>query len=124
MSPNSTTYSPIDLGHNRNVSPISAPTPTRSNFHLVHLGFGQPSLKSKSAKCRDLPDQPDRVGMRKRCDQAQVTLSELQRSRGVEPPENPHTEILEAYGYRQLMELVMDIPSMGARALNAVGKAM
>ena len=62
--------------------------------------------------------------MRKRCDQAQMTLSGLQRSRGVEPPENPHTEILEAYGYRQLMELVMDIPSMGAKALIAVGKAM
>jgi len=53
-----------------------------------------------------------------------MTLSELQRSRGVEPPENPHTEILEACGYRQLMELVMDIPSIGAKALNAVGKAM
>ena len=124
MSPNSTTYSPIDLGHNRNVSPISAPTPTRSNFHLVHLGFGRPGLKSKPAKLCGFPDQPDRVGMRERCDQAQMTLSELQRSRGVEPPENPHTEILEAYGYRQLMELVMDIPSMGAKALNAVGKAM
>lgn len=100
MSPNSTTYSPIDLGHNRNVSPISAPTPTRSNFHLVHLGFGQPTLKSKPAKFCGFPDKPDRVGMRERCDQAQMTLSELQRSRGVEPPENPHTSILEAYGYR------------------------
>jgi hypothetical protein len=66
MSPNSTTYSPIDLGHNRNVSPISAPTPTRSNFHLVHLGFGRPGLKSKPAKYCGFPDQPDRAGMRER----------------------------------------------------------
>ncbi|MFY7955669.1 MAG: hypothetical protein ACOVN8_05870, partial [Burkholderiaceae bacterium] len=86
--------------------------------------FQQPVLKSKPANYSVLPDQPDRAGMRERRDQAQMTLPELQRSHGVEPAENPHTEILEAYGYRQLMELVMDIPSMGAKALNAVGKAM
>jgi len=61
--------------------------------------------------------------MRKRRDQDQIALCELQRSRGIEPPENPHTALLEAHGYRQLMQLVFDIPSIGAKAIGAVSNA-
>ena len=124
MYPNSTSFSSIDHSFSRDISPSSVSTSTPPLLQQLHAHIKQPILKSKPAKYSGVPDQPDRPGMRERRDQDQMTLSKLQRIRGVEPPENPHTEILEAYGYRQLMELVMDIPSMGARALNAVGNAI
>ena len=124
MYPNSTSFNAIDHSFARDVSPSSGSIPTTPLLHQLHSGIQQPIMKSKPARYSGLPDQPDRAGMRKQREQDQITLSKLQRSRGVEPPENPHTEILEAYGYRQLMELVMDIPSMGAKALNTVGNAM
>jgi len=124
MYQNSTSFTFIDHSFTRDISPSSVSTPTTPLLHQLHSGIQQPIMKSKPARFSGVPDQPDRAGMRERRDQDQTTLSELKRSRGVEPAENPHAEILEAYGYRQLMELVMDIPSMGAKALNAVGNAM
>ncbi len=121
---NSTSYTLTDPGYVFDISldsksPRVISTPNQSNTI-----FQQPVLKSKPANYSVLPDQPDRAGMRERRDQGQMTLPELQRSRGVEPAENPHTEILAAYGYQQFMELMIDIPSMGAKALNAVGNAI
>ena len=124
MYPNSSSFPFTDPGFAQDALPNPGSTPTTPLLHQLHADIKQPTLKSKPAKYSGVPDQPDRASMRERRDQDQMTLSKLQRSRGVEPPENPHTEILEAYGYRQLMELVIDIPSMGARALNAVGNAM
>ncbi len=124
MYSNSTSYTAIYPVHTCDSSSNSKPTRVIPALQQLNASIEQPVLKSKPANYSVLPDQPDRTGMRERRDQAQMTLLELQRSRGVEPAENPHTEILEAYGYRQLMELVMGIPSMGAKALNAVGKAM
>lgn len=124
MYPNSTSFTSIDHSFTRDVSPSSVCAPTAPLLHQLHAGIQQPSLKSKPAKYYGLPDQPDRASMRERREQDQMTLSKLQRSRGVEPPENPHTEILAAYGYQQFMEFMMDIPSMGAKALNAVGNAI
>ena len=124
MYPNSSSFPFTDPGFAQDALPNPGSTPTTPLLHQLHADIKQPTLKSKPVKYLGLPDQPNRAGMREQREQDQMTLSKLQRSRGVEPPENPHTEILEAYGYRQLMELVMDIPSMGARALNAVGNAM
>jgi len=124
MYPNSSSFPFTDPGFAQDALPNPGSTPTTPLLHQLHADIKQPTLKSKPAKYSGVPDQPDRASMRERRDQDQMTLSKLQRSRGVEPPENPHTEILEAYGYRQFMELMMDIPSMGARALNAVGNAM
>ena len=124
MYPKSSSFPFTDPGFAQDALPNPGSTPTTPLLHQLHADIKQPTLKSKPVKYLGLPDQPNRAGMREQREQDQMTLSKLQRSRGVEPPENPHTEILEAYGYRQLMELVMDIPSMGARALNAVGNAM
>lgn len=124
MYPNSSSFPFTDPGFAQDALPNPGSTPTTPLLHQLHADIKQPTLKSKPVKYLGLPDQPNRAGMREQREQDQMTLSKLQRRRGVEPPENPHTEILEAYGYRQLMELVMDIPSMGARALNAVGNAM
>ena len=124
MYQNSTNFTFIDHSFTRDSSPSSVSTPTTPLLHQLHAGVQQPILKRKPARYSGLPDQPDRAGTRERRDQDQMTLSNLQRSRGIEPAENPHTEILEAYGYRQLIELVMDIPSMSAKALNVVGNVM
>ena len=124
MYPNSSSFPFTDPGFAQDALPNPGSTPTTPLLHQLHADIKQPTLKSKPVKYLGLPDQPNRAGMREQREQDQMTLSKLQRSRGVEPPENLHTEILEAYGYRQFMELMMDIPSMGARALNAVGNAM
>jgi hypothetical protein len=124
MYPNSSSFPFTDPRFAQDALPNPGSTPTTPLLHQLHADIKQPTLKNKPAKYLGLPDQPDRAGMRERRDQDQMTLSELKRSRGVAPAENLHAEILEAYGYRQFIELMMDIPSMGAKALNAVGDAM
>lgn len=97
-------------------------SPALSLAHLLHVFTQLPVMRSKAAY--PLPDQPDRAGMRERREQGQKKLSELQHSRGVEPPENPHVELLEAYGYRQLAQLMMDIPVLAIAALHAMSSSM
>lgn len=124
MYAKSTSFTPTNSKLNQAASPSlksALPTPL---IHQLHAGIQQPLLKNKPAKHPGLPDQPDRASMRKRRDQDQMPLCDLQRSRGIEPPENPHTALLEAYGYQQLMQLVFDIPSIGAKAIGAVSNAI
>jgi hypothetical protein len=83
-----------------------------------------PSMAIKVAKHQGLPDQPDRAGMRDRRQQSEMTLTELQRSRGIQPPENPDTQMLDGYDHRQLAKLVFSIPRLTLRALNAIGDTM
>ena len=124
MYANSTGFTPFNSGFTQATSPSSQPSPSTPLLYQLHVGVKPPILKNKPAQYAGLPDQPDRASMRERRDQSQMTLSELQRSRGVEPAENPHTEILEAYGYRQLMELMMHIPSIGVKAINLMGNTI
>jgi hypothetical protein len=98
-----------------------------SSLHRLHHLYGwvkMPSMAVKAAKHQGVPDQPDRAGMRERRKQSEMTLTELQRSRGIQSPENPHTQMLDAYGYRQLADLVFSVPKLTLRALNAIGDAM
>jgi hypothetical protein len=124
MYANSTGFTPFNSGFTQATSPSSQPSPSTPLLHQLHTSIQPPILKNKPAQYAGLPDQSDRASMRERRDQSQMTLSELQRSRGVEPAENPHTEILEAYGYRQLMELMMRIPSLGVKAINLMGNTI
>jgi hypothetical protein len=124
MYANSTSFTPANSKLNQAASPSLGSTLPTPLLHQLHAGIQQPLMKNKPAKHSGLPDQPDRASMRKRRDQDQIALCELQRSRGIEPPENPHTALLEAYGYRQLMQLVFDIPSIGAKAIGAVSNAI
>jgi hypothetical protein len=81
-------------------------------------------MRSRVAHHHGLPDQPDRAGMRERRAQSEMTVSKLQRSRGVEPATNPHAEVLEAYGYRQLAQWVMDMPANVMHAVQAMNEAL
>ena len=93
-------------------------------LHHLYGWTKMPSMATKAAKHQGLPDQPDRAGMRERRKQSEMTLTELQRSRGIQPPENPHAQILDAYGYRHLADLVFSIPRLTLRMLNAIGDTM
>ncbi len=98
-----------------------------SSLHRLHHLYGwvkMPSMAMKVAKHQGLPDQPDRAGMRDRRQQSELTLTELQRSRGIQPPENPHIQMLDAYGHRQLADLVFSVSRLTLRALNAIGDTM
>jgi hypothetical protein len=53
-----------------------------------------------------------------------MTVSKLQRSRGVEPATNSHAEVLEAYGYRQLAQWVIDMPANVMHAVQAMNEAL
>jgi hypothetical protein len=61
--------------------------------------------------------------MRERREQSEMTVSKLQRSRGVEPATNSHAEVLEAYGYRQLAQWVMNMPANVIHAVQAMNEA-
>ena len=93
-------------------------------LHHLYGWTKMPSMATKAAKHQGLPDQPDHAGMRERRKQSEMTLTELQRSRGIQPPENPHAQILDAYGYRQLADLIFSIPRLTLRMLNAIGDTM
>ncbi len=94
------------------------------SLHQLYGWVKMPAMVAKASKYQILPDQPDRAGMRERRKQGEMALAELQRSRGIEPTENPHTEILDAYGYRQLADLVFGMPEFAMRMLNAIGDVM
>ena len=91
--------------------------------HQLFAATNPPVMRSRVAHHHGLPDQPDRAGMRERRAQSEMTVSQLQRSRGVEPATNSHAEVLEAYGYRQLAQWVMDMPANVMNAVQAMNEA-
>jgi len=100
-------------------------SPSSSSWlHQIYAWTKMPVMVTKTTQYRGLPDQPDRAGMRERSAQRDMSLIDLQRSCGIEPPDNPHTAMLEAYGYGQLAQLVMGIPQVGASVLHAISSAM
>ncbi len=50
-----------------------------------------------------------------------MTIARLQRDRGIVPEQSKHEEMLEAYGYRQLTQLVVDLPALATHAFHALG---
>lgn len=123
-------YTNSSSDYSSQTPPVDQSIPSRacaSFSPVLHHLYGwikMPSMATKAAKHQGLPDQPDRAGMRERRKQSEMTLTELQRSRGIQPPENPHTQILDAYGHRQLADLVFSIPRLTLRMLNAIGDTM
>jgi len=101
--------------------PLSNP-PASSFLHLHYPLIKLPLMRSKAGY--PMPDQPDRRGMRYRRKKDEMTLSELQLSRRIELPENPHAALLEAYGYRELAQRVMDLPTMGRHIWHSLSNVM
>jgi hypothetical protein len=112
-------------------SPLSSTTsidPSRVSpppiHHQLFAATNPPVMRSRVAHHHGLPDQPDRAGMRERRAQSEMTVSKLQRSRGVEPATNSHAEVLEAYGYRQLAQWVIDMPANVMHAVQSMNEAL
>ena len=112
-------------------SPLSSTTSTDaarvsppSIHHQLFAATNPPVMRSRAAHHHGLPDQPDRAGMRKRRAQFEMTVCKLQRSRGVEQASNSHAEVLEAYGYRQLAQWVMDMPANVMNAVQSMNEAL
>ena len=91
--------------------------------HQLFAETNPPIMRSRVSHHHGLPDQPDHAGMRERRAKSEMTVRALQRSRGVEPATNSHAEVLEAYGYRQLAQWVMDMPAKVMHAVQAVNEA-
>ena len=92
--------------------------------HHLFAATNPPVMRSRVAHHQGLPDQPDRAGMRERRAKSEMTVRTLQRSRGVEPATNSHAEVLEAYGYRQLAQWVMEMPANVMHAVQAMNEAL
>ena len=112
-------------------SPLSSTTSTDAArvspppiHHQLFATTNPPVMRSRAAHHHGLPDQPDRAGMRKRRAQFEMTVCKLQRSRGVEQASNSHAEVLEAYGYRQLAQWVMDMPANVMNAVQSMNEAL
>jgi hypothetical protein len=112
-------------------SPLSSTIstdPARTSPPPIHYQLfaatNPPVMRSRVAHHHGLPDQPDRAGMRERRAQSEMTVRKLQRSRGVEPATNSHAEVLEAYGYRQLAQWVIDMPANVMHAVQAMNEAL
>lgn len=101
----------------------SARTSPPPIHHQLFAATNPPVMRGRVAHHHGLPDQPDRAGMRERRTQSEMTVSQLQRSRGVEQATNSHAEVLEAYGYRQLAQWVVDIPANVMHAMQAINEA-
>ena len=121
--------------HNLSSFPLQSPLsstistdPARTSpppiHHQLFAATNPPVMRSRVAHHHGLPDQPDRAGMRERRAQSEMTVSKLQRSRGVEPATNSHAEVLEAYGYRQLAQWVVDMPSKVMNVVQAMNEAL
>ena len=78
-----------------------------------------PVMRSKTPKYAGLPDRPDRAGMRERRKQADMTVRELQRQRGVAPVESTASWWLDAC-YRQLSTQITSLPSTGFQVLQSL----
>ena len=92
--------------------------------HQLFAATNPPVMRSRIAHHHGLPDHPDRAGMRERRAQSEMTVSQLQRSRGVEQASNSHAGVLEAYGYRQLAQWVMDMPANVMNAVQVMNEAL
>ena len=115
---------PTQLPLSSTISADLARVSTPPIHHQLFAATNPPVMRSRVAHHHGLPDQPDRAGMRERRAQSEMTVSKLQRSRGVEPATNPHAEVLEAYGYRQLAQWVMDMPANVMHAVQAMNEAL
>ncbi len=82
-----------------------------------------PVMRSKPAPFRGFPDQPDRTGMRERRLQSEITVGELQRRLGIDKEPSRHEQIMEAYGYQQMAELIGYLLTQGVRALQTLATA-
>ena len=92
--------------------------------HQLFAATNPPVMRSRVAHHHGMPDQPDRAGMRERRAQSDMTVRTLRQSRGVEPASNSHAEVLEAYGYRQLAQWVMDMPANVMHAMHSMNEAL
>lgn len=92
--------------------------------HQLFTATNPPVMRSRVAHHHGLPDQPDRAAMRERRAKSEMTVRALQRSRGVEPATNSRAEVLQAYGYRQLAQWVMDMPANVMNAVQAMNEAL
>lgn len=92
--------------------------------HQLFAAINPPVIRSRVAHHHGLPDQPDRAAMRERRAKSEMTVRALQRSRGVEPATNSRAEVLQAYGYRQLAQWVMDMPANVMNAVQAMNDAL
>ncbi len=115
---------PIQLPLSSTIGTDLARTSPPPIHHQLFAATNPPVMRSRGAHHHGLPDQPDRAGMRERREQSGMTVSKLQRSRGVEPASNSHAEVLEAYGYRQLAQWVMDMPANVMHAAQAMNEAL
>jgi hypothetical protein len=115
---------PIHLPLSSTISTDPARTSVPPIHHQLFAATNPPVMRSRAAHHHGLPDQPDRAGMRERRAQSEMTVSKLQRSRGMEPASNSHAEVLEAYGYRQLAQWVMDMPANVMHAVQAMNEAL
>lgn len=112
--------SPISSTIGTDPARVSAPP----IHHQLFAAANPPVMRSRVAHHHGMPDQPGRAGMRERRAQSEMTVRALQRSRGVEPATNSHAEVLEAYGYRQLAQWVMDMPANVMHAVQAMNEAL
>lgn len=92
--------------------------------HQLHTAMTMPVMSARPAVAQGLPDQPDHAGMRERRAQSETSVAALQRSRGIEPADNPHEQMLEAYGYRQLAEALQWTASGILRGLGHLANAL
>jgi hypothetical protein len=115
---------PIHSPLSSTISTDPARTSPPPIHHQLFAATNPPIMRSRVAHHHGLPDQPDRAGMRERRAQYEMTVIKLQRSRGVEPVTNSHAEVLEAYGYRQLAQWVMDMPTNVMNAVQAMNEAL
>ena len=115
---------PIHSPLSSTISTDPARTSPPPIHHQLFAATNPPIMRSRVAHHHGLPDQPDRAGMRERRAQYGMTVSKLQRSRGVEPATNFHAEVLEAYGYRQLAQWVMDMPNNVMHSMQVMNEAL
>jgi hypothetical protein len=115
---------PLQLPLSSTISTDPSRTSPPPIHHQLFAATNPPVMRSRAAHHHGLPDQPDRAGMRERRAQSEMTVSQLQRSRGVEPASNSHAEVLEAYGYRQLAQWVIDMPANVMHAVQAMNEAL
>lgn len=115
---------PTQLPLSSTISADLARVSTPPIHHQLFAATNPPVMRSRVAHHHGLPDQPDRAGMRERRARSEMTVSQLQRRRGVEPARNSHAEVLEAYGYRQLARWVMDMPANVMYAVQAMNEAL
>jgi hypothetical protein len=115
---------PLQSPLSSTISTDPARTSPSPIHHQLFAATNPPVMRSRVAHHHGLPDQPDRAGMRERRKQSEMTVRALQRSRGVEPATNSHTEVLEADGYRQLAQWVVNMPANVMNAVQSMNEAL